>query len=111
MKIIKASKGTGKDFQHAVEDKIAELNQNVTSSFGIDNTTYERYLHNLIYDIESSLNEVGISHLSFDRDDRNLYITVGDTSDEYQVPFKDLSFDFDRIDKDKDYIVDKIKSY
>lgn len=111
MKIIKATRGSGLDLQNAIEDKIAQLNgRDVTSASNIDDTTRDRYLHNLIGDVEASLKENGIQHLSFDQDDRNLYVTVGDTLEEYQVPFKDLSFDFDNIDKDEKYIVDEITS-
>ena len=111
MKIIRASRGSGMDLQNAIEDKIAQLNDDgVMSASNIDDTTRERYLHNLIGDVEASLKENGIQNLSFDQDDRNLYVTVGDTLEEYQVPFKDLSFDFDNIDKDEKYIVDEITS-
>ena len=110
MKIIKATRGSGLDLQHALEDKIAELNQDVTSASNVDNTTRDRYLHDLIGDVESSLKANGIQNLTFDQDDRNLYVTVGDTLEEYQVPFKDLSFDFDNIHKDEKYIVDEIVS-
>ena len=103
--------GSGLDLQNAIEDKIAQLNgRDVTSASNIEDTTRDRYLHNLIGDVEASLKENGIQNLSFDQDDRNLYVTVGDTLEEYQVPFKDLSFDFDSIDKDKNYIVDEIVS-
>lgn len=111
MKIIKATRGSGLDLQNAIEDKIAQLNgRDVTSASNIDDTTRDRYLHNLIGDVESSLKANGIQNLSFDQDDRNLYVTVGDTLEEYQVPFKDLSFDFDNIGKDRRYIVDEITS-
>ena len=111
MKIIKATRGSGLDLQNAIEDKIAQLNgRDITSASNIDDTTRDRYLHNLIGDVESSLKANGIQNLSFDQDDRNLYVTVGDTLEEYQVPFKDLSFDFDNIDKDEKYIVDEITS-
>lgn len=111
MKIIRASRGSGMDLQNAIEDKIAQLNNDgVMSASNIDDTTRERYLHNLIGDVEASLKENGIQNLSFDQDDRNLYVTVGDTLEEYQVPFKDLSFDFDNIHKDEKYIVDEIIS-
>lgn len=111
MKIIRASRGSGMDLQNAIEEKIAQLNDDgVMSASNIDDTTRERYLHNLIGDVEASLKENGIQNLSFDQDDRNLYVTVGDTLEEYQVPFKDLSFDFDNIHKDEKYIVDEIIS-
>ena len=111
MKIIRASRGSGVDFQTAIEDKIAQLNdEGVMSASNLDDTTRERYLHNLIGDVEASLKENGIQSLSFDQDDRNLYVTVGDTLEEYQVPFKDLSFDFDNIHRDEKYIVDEIIS-
>ena len=111
MKIIRASRGSGMDLQNAIEDRIAQLNDDgVMSASNIDDTTRDRYLHNLIGDVEASLKENGIQNLSFDQDDRNLYVTVGDTLEEYQVPFKDLSFDFDNIGKDRRYIVDEITS-
>ena len=111
MKVIRASRGSGVDFQTAIEDKIAQLtDEGVMSASNIDDTTRKRYLHNLIGDVEASLKENGIQSLSFDQDDRNLYVTVGDTLEEYQVPFKDLSFEFDNIDKDEKYIVDEIIS-
>ena len=111
MKIIKATRGSGLDLQNAIEDKIAQLNDNdITSASNIDNESRERYLHTLIGDVEASLKANGIQNLSFDQDDRNLYVTVGDTLEEYQVPFKDLSFDLDSIDNDEKYIVDEITS-
>lgn len=111
MKIIRASKGSGLDLQNAIEDKIAQLNDNnITSASNIDNESRESYLHTLIGDVEASLKANGIQNLSFDQDDRNLYVTVGDTLEEYQVPFKDLSFDLDNIDNDEKYIVDEITS-
>lgn len=111
MKIIRATRGSGIDLQNAIEDKIAQLNDNdITSASDVDNESRETYLHTLIGDVEASLKENGIQNLSFDQDDRNLYVTVGDTLEEYQVPFKDLSFDFDNIHKDEKYIVDEIIS-
>ena len=106
MKIIKASRGSGLDLQAAIEDKIAQLNDHdVTSSSNTNVTDRANYLNNLVEAVESDLMEHDIRNLTFDVDDWNLYVAVVDTLDEYQIPFKDLSFDFNRIDEDTSYIV------
>lgn len=75
-----------------------------------DPTAAERYIHNLIGDLESAYDE-NIVGAAYDQTDVELIITVT-TSDtqvlEFTVPFEDLTFDFDRIDEDVEYIVDAI---
>ena len=106
MKIIKASRGSGSDLQAAIEDKIAQLNNDdVTSSSNTNVDTRANYLNNLVKAVESDLMKHDIRNLTFDVDDWNLYVTVVDTFEEYQIPFKDLSFDFNKINKDTSYIV------
>lgn len=106
MKIIKASRGSGSDLQAAIEDKIAQLNDHdVTSSSNTNVDTRANYLNNLVKAVESDLMKHDIRNLTFDVDDWNLYVTVVDTFEEYQIPFKDLSFDFNKINKDTSYIV------
>ena len=106
MKIVKASRGSGLDLQAAIEDKIAQLNNHdVTSSSNTDVTNRANYLNNLVEAVDSALVEHDIRNVTIDVDDRNLYVTVIDTLEEYQIPFEDLSFDFNKIDEDTRYIV------
>lgn len=75
-----------------------------------DPTAAERYIHNLIGDLESAYDE-NIVGAAYDQTDVELIVTVT-TSDtqvlEFTIPFEDLTFDFDRIDEDVEYIVDAI---
>lgn len=74
-----------------------------------DYNEVERYIHTLIGDLDSALSEEGFNNTVFDTDDHNLYVTVYDTSEQYDVPFDDLTFDWDSIEKDVKYILDAIK--
>lgn len=114
MKISK--KGSIDDFKKALEEKISNLEGNDVNSAintsnisASDSTDNERYIHNLIGDIESEL-EYEIDSVTFDQDDENLYATVtyrGHVK-EYKIPFADLKMDFDRIGEDSSYIVNGI---
>ena len=86
-------------------DELEEVDTTVTSS-----TDDNNYIQKVIRNVDSSLRDNGISQLTYDQDDNNLYITVGDTLTEYQVPFNDLSFDDKDIAEDGKYIVDEIIS-
>lgn len=114
MKISK--KGSIDDFKKALEEKISHLEGtdvnsaiNTSNISASDSTDNERYIHNLIGDIESEL-EYEIDSVTFDQDDENLYATVtyrGHVK-EYKIPFADLKMDFDRIGEDSSYIVNSI---
>lgn len=109
MKISHRSTGSIQDFMNAVENKIQEIDgiescENVTAAEGPE--TREDYIANLASEVVASFQNSGYSHVTADTDSNNLYITVGDTMTEYQVPFGDLTFS--DIDEDLDYIMGEI---
>lgn len=125
--MAKRTHGTPEQFLNALENKINELGgyevdsatnvsnipsapemKNVKSSdMNIDK---ERYLHNLIGDLELDLEDL-VQGFTADYEDDNLYVTVetfdGNTR-EYKVPFSDLNWDFKSMDTDVAYISDHI---
>lgn len=67
-----------------------------------------RYLHDLVGFVQDATYREGLptNQTIFDTTDDALIITMGgDNVVEFEVPFADLSFDFDRIHEDTDYIV------
>lgn len=76
-----------------------------------DATDDERYLHTLIGDIQSEI-EHEVETIEFDQDDSNLYMTVVymDMVKEYKIPFDDLSFEFDTIESDVEYVANTVRS-
>lgn len=76
-----------------------------------DATQDDRYLHNLIGDIQSEI-EHEVESIQFDQDDSNLYMTVVymDMVKEYKIPFDDLSFEFDTIESDVEYVANTVRS-
>lgn len=129
MKIVKASRGTIEQFSTALENKIAEIQQSDIDSSQIissideevegcgeiiadtipeDDLARVRYLHDLIGFVQNEMDREGLptNQTIFDTTDDALIITMGgDNVVEFEVPFADLSFDFDRIYEDADYIV------
>ena len=76
-----------------------------------DATDDARYLHTLIGDIQSEI-EHEVETIQFDQDDSNLYMTVVymDMVKEYKIPFDDLSFEFDNIESDVEYVANTVRS-
>lgn len=76
-----------------------------------DATDDERYLHTLIGDIQSEI-EHEVESIQFDQDDSNLYMTVVYMGmvKEYKIPFDDLSFEFDTIESDVEYVANTVRS-
>lgn len=76
-----------------------------------DATADDRYLHTLIGDIQSEI-EHEVETIEFDQDDSNLYMTVVymDMVKEYKIPFDDLSFEFDNIESDVEYVANTVRS-
>lgn len=76
-----------------------------------DATDDDRYLHTLIGDIQSEI-EHEVESIQFDQDDSNLYMTVVymDMVKEYKIPFDDLSFEFDNIESDVEYVANTVRS-
>lgn len=110
-------KGSTEDFKRALEEKITQLEgtdvNSATNTSGIassDSAYNERFIHNLIGDIESEL-DGEIDNISFDQDDENLYATVtymGHVK-EYKIPFSDFTMNFDTIEQDSSYVVNGIR--
>lgn len=93
----------------SVDDTDIESNEAIMSA---DDATYDdRYLHTLIGDIQSEI-EHEVETIEFDQDDSNLYMTVVymDMVKEYKIPFDDLSFEFDTIESDVEYVANTVRS-
>lgn len=125
--MAKITHGTPEQFLNALENKINEL-----GGYDIDSATNvssisskpkmksvksseldvdkERYLHDLIGDLDLDLKDL-VKGFTADYEDDNLYVTVvtydGNTG-EYKIPFSDLNWDFNSIDRDVEYISDHI---
>lgn len=125
--MAKITHGTPEQFLNALENKINEL-----GGYDIDSATNvssisskpkmksvksseldvgkERYLHDLIGDLDLDLKDL-VKGFTADYEDDNLYVTVvtydGNTG-EYKIPFSDLNWDFNSIDRDVEFISDHI---
>lgn len=125
--MAKITHGTPEQFLNALENKINELGgYDVDSATNVSNipskpemknvksseldVDKERYLHDLIGDLDSDLKDL-VKGFTADYEDDNLYVTVvtydGNTG-EYKIPFSDLNWDFNSIDIDVEYISDHI---
>lgn len=125
--MAKITHGTPEQFLNALENKINELGgYDVNSATNVSNipsrpemknvksseldVDKERYLHDLIGDLDLDLKDL-VKGFTADYEDDNLYVTVvtydGNTG-EYKIPFSDLNWDFNSIDRDVEYISDHI---
>ena len=125
--MAKITHGTPEQFLNALENKINELGgYDVDSATNVSNipsrpemknvksseldVDKERYLHDLIGDLDLDLKDL-VKGFTADYEDDNLYVTVvtydGNTG-EYKIPFSDLNWDFNSIDRDVEYISDHI---
>lgn len=125
--MAKITHGTPEQFLNALENKINELGgYDVDSATNVSNipskpemknvksseldVDKERYLHDLIGELDSDLKDL-VKGFTADYEDDNLYVTVvtydGNTG-EYKIPFSDLNWDFNSIDIDVEYISDHI---
>lgn len=125
--MAKVTHGTPEQFLNALENKINEFGgydvdsatnvSNIPSSPEMKNVKSsemdvdkERYLHDLIGDLDLDLEDL-VQGFTADYEDDNLYVTVetfdGNTR-EYKVPFSDLNWDFKSMDTDVAYISDHI---
>lgn len=119
MKIVKASRGTIEQFNTALKNKIAEIQQTdnydlqVTSSTTTEDIMYrDKYLHDLISILRSRIaeNYVDPSNVVFNYDDENLYIHNKDGDIDEFIPLSHLHFDFepDRMETDVEFILDYV---
>lgn len=99
-----------------VSEEIQEIVSNVeacdkiTSSAEDDPTHNDRFIHNMIGDIEDKVGSE-VDGLTFDTLENALSITVvkdGQVT-QFTVPHADLSFDFDKMSDDVAYVVDTIR--
>lgn len=125
--MAKITHGTPEQFLNALENRINELGgYDVDSATNVSNippklemknvksseldVDKERYLHDLIGDLDLDLKDL-VKQFTADYEDDNLYVTVvtydGNTG-EYKIPFSDLNWDFNSIDIDVEYISDHI---
>lgn len=125
--MAKITHGTPEQFLNVLKNKINELGgYDVDSATNVSNipskpemknvksseldVDKERYLHDLIGDLDSDLKDL-VKGFTADYEDDNLYVTVvtydGNTG-EYKIPFSDLNWDFNSIDIDVEYISDHI---
>lgn len=125
--MAKITHGTPEQFLNALENKINELGgYDVDSATNVSNipskpemknvksseldVDKERYLHDLIGDLDSDLKDL-VKGFTADYGDDNLYVTVvtyDGNIGEYKIPFSDLNWDFNSIDIDVEYISDHI---
>lgn len=117
--MVKITHGTPEQFLNALENKINELGgYDVNSTTNVSSISSkpkmksvksseldvdkERYLHDLIGDLDLDLKDL-VKQFTADYEDDNLYVTVvtfdGNTR-EYKIPFSDLNWNFNSMDID-----------
>lgn len=120
MKVSKMQRGSAEEFMNAVQDKIAELggtSDSVKSSRIVgqnDDLGYkERYMHNLIGDLQSELSDI-LTYIDYEPgDDGYIEIEVDYGTGNivnHKIPLFDLKFDSNNIDADITYITNVVRS-
>ena len=95
-------------FFHYPDEEVESCDEVMADTIPEDDPARVRYLHDLIGFVQNEMDREGLptNQTIFDTTDDALIITMGgDSVVEFEVPFADLSFDFDRIYEDTDYIV------
>lgn len=95
-------------FFHYPDEEVESCDEVMADSIPEDDPARVRYLHDLIGWVQYQMEQEDLpaSQTIFDTTDDALIITMGgDNVMEFEVPFADLSFDFDRIWEDVDYII------
>lgn len=95
-------------FFHYPDEEVEGCDEVIADTIPEDDPARIRYLHDLIGFVQNEMDREGLptNQTIFDTTDDALIITMGgDNVVEFEVPFADLSFDFDRIYEDTDYIV------
>lgn len=95
-------------FYRKSEEDVQSCDRVVAQTIPEDDPARIRYLHDLVgwvqYQMERE--DLPANQTTFDTTDDALIIIVdGDNLMQYEVPFEDLKFDFDRIWEDVDYII------
>lgn len=93
-------------------DELPHVNASaeITSARDDDSTYDDRFIHTLMGDIEAEVSGE-VDGLTFDTLENSLSVTVvhGGEVTQFTVPHDDLSFDFDTMSDDVDYIVKTIR--
>ena len=95
-------------FSDPMYEEVESCDDVTADTISEDDPARVRYLHDLIGFVQNEMDREGLptNQTIFDTTDDALIITMGgDNVVEFEVPFADLSFDFDRIYEDTDYIV------
>ena len=95
-------------FYHYPDEEVEGCDEVIADTIPKDDPARVRYLHDLIGFVQNEMEreDLPVRQTIFDTTDDALIITMGgDNVVEYEVPFADLKFDFDRIYEDVDYIV------
>lgn len=95
-------------FFHYPDEEVEGCDKVMADTIPEDDPARVRYLHDLVGFVQNEMDREGLptNQTIFDTTDDALIITMGgDNVVEFEVPFADLSFDFDRIYEDTDYIV------
>ena len=95
-------------FSGPIDEEVEGCGEIMAQTIPEDDPARVRYLHDLIgwvqYQMEQE--DLPVNQTTFDTTDDALIIIVGgDNLMQYEVPFEDLKFDFDRIWEDVDYII------
>lgn len=95
-------------FFHYPNEEVESCDEVMADTIPEDDPARVRYLHDLIGWVQYQMEQEDLpaNQTIFDTTDDALIITVGgDNVVEYEVPFADLKFDFDKIWEDVDYII------
>ena len=97
------------DIANTVEGSDSEVQSSQTITADDDITFKDRYLHDLIGDIQSEFS-YDIPDITFDTHDNALQIDghCDDIVINIKIPYAELHFDFDRLDADVDYVANLI---
>lgn len=112
---MKITKGTPEHFEAALKNKIKELGGNVEacddimSAAEMDADATERYIHNLIGDVEAEV--IGlVKGIDWESDDDELRATVQKGNSVFELACSMSDLTFKDMDKDCQYLVEAIKN-
>lgn len=110
--IKRRQRGSASDMLNAFQSKLAELSDNrVEQSTSVKSATEDQliYLTSLEDSIRESISQ-DVDDVVFNEGQSDLYVTVksGDRVIDFEVPFNDLSFDYDTLDNDVNYVISHI---
>lgn len=110
--IKRRQRGSATDMLNAFQSKLAELSHNnVEQSTSVQAATEDQftYLASLEDQIRESISQ-DVDDIVFKEGQSDLYVTVksDDRVIDFEVPFSDLSFDYDMLDNDLNYVISHI---